>query len=493
MLSMMAISLYTNRIVLDKLGITDFGIYNVVGGIVVMLGFLSGCMGNSVQRFLSFELGKNNIEQVNKVFNVSLLVHCVIAIVILMAMECGGLWYLNTQMNIPSERMDAANWVFQCSLLTIMFTIIQTPYNAIIVSKEQMSIYAYISILEVILKLAVVYVLSIGSFDRLKLYSVLVMLITIGILIIYRLYCVKQFEEARFRFVTDWKLFKELISFSGWNMLSEIAWTFTGPGVNIILNSFFGPAINAAKGLAEQVNGAVSRFVTNFQTAVNPQLIKMYAADEWDEMKKLLFRSTRFSFYLMFALSLPLILKMDYILHLWLKEVPEYTTIFCQLTLVCSLASVLSTLLPKVAWANGNIRNYQIIVSFVLFLNFPLSYIALKLGASPYATSFVGIGIQLMLVFVRLVLVGKMIDMSISQFITNVLKPIAFVCIISIVIPICLNILTDNAFVGFIVVSLVSIFSVCMTSYYIGMDAKERMYVRSAANKLRNRILIVLK
>ena len=195
---MMVISLYTNRIVLDKLGITDFGIYNVVGGIVVMLGFLSGCMGNSVQRFLSFELGRNNIEQVNKVFNVSLLVHCVIAIVILMAMECGGLWYLNTQMNIPSERMGAANWAFQCSLLTMIVTIIQVPYNAIIISKEKMGIYAYISVLEVSLKLLVVYLLSIGDFDRLKLYSVLVMLVTVSILMVYRIYCVKGSRRQGF-------------------------------------------------------------------------------------------------------------------------------------------------------------------------------------------------------------------------------------------------------------------------------------------------------
>ena len=489
MLFMMVISLYTNRIVLDKLGITDFGIYNVVGGIVVMLGFLSGCMGNSVQRFLSFELGRNNIEQVNKVFNVSLLVHCVIAIVILMAMECGGLWYLNTQMNIPSERMGAANWAFQCSLLTMIVTIIQVPYNAIIISKEKMGIYAYISVLEVSLKLLVVYLLSIGDFDRLKLYSVLVMLVTVSILMVYRIYCVKRFEEARFHFVKDWRLFKELISFSGWNMLSEIAWTFTGPGVNIILNSFFGPAVNAAKGLAEQVNGAVSRFVSNFQTAVNPQLIKTYAANEWDEMKKLLFRSTRFSFYLMYALSLPLILKMDYVLHLWLKEVPEYTTIFCQLVLICTLVSVLSNSLPKIAWATGNIRNYQIIISLILFLNFPLSFYVLKLGFPPYATSVVGIGIQLVLILVRLILVGRMVNMRMMEFVKNVLVQVINVCIIAMIVPMLILRLMGDGFLDFLIVVLVSTISVSISTYWLGINQTERIYLRMVVINLKNRIL----
>ena len=295
MLFMMAISLYTNRVVLDKLGVTDFGIYNVVGGVVVMLGFLSGCMSNSVQRYLSYELGKNNKDGVNRVFNVALVAHGCIAIFVFLVMETVGLWYLNMCMNIPETRVNAANWVFQCSLLTTIFTIMQVPYNAIIVSKEKMGIYAYISILEVSLKLLVVYILAIGNYDRLKLYGVLIMLVTIGVLMVYRIYCIRKFEEAKFRYVKDWNLFKELLSFSGWNMLSEVAWTFTGPGVNLILNAFYGPVVNAARGLAEQVNGAVSRFVQNFQTAVNPQLIKLYAADEMEEMTKLLFRSPRFS------------------------------------------------------------------------------------------------------------------------------------------------------------------------------------------------------
>ena len=451
MLLMMFVTLFTSRVVLDKLGVTDYGIYNVVGGVVAMLGFLNSSMSNAVQRYLSFEIGKNNEAGVNRIFNVSLFAHVGIAVFVFVVMEIVGVWYLNTHMNIPAERMDAANWVLQCSIFTTLFTIVQVPYNAIIISKEQMGIYAYISILEVVLKLLVVYMLAIGNFDKLKLYSVLIMVVTIGIVMIYRFYCTRKYKEAKFKFIKDWNLLKQIVGFASWNMLGELAWVFTGQGVNIILNSFFGPVVNAARGLAEQVNGAVNRFVANFQTAVNPQLIKNYASDQLGEMKTLLFRSTRFSYYLLLALSLPIILKMDFILHLWLKEVPDYTTGFCQLVLVSSLVSTLSNLLAQVARAYGKIRNYQIIVSIFLFLNFPLSYIVLKFGGSPLSTMFVNIGINAMLLFVRLRLTNRMIQMTYGSFIRNVLFPVIIVTAVALVIPLTIYFMLDNSIISFII------------------------------------------
>ena len=484
MLLMMFVTLFTSRVVLDKLGVTDYGIYNVVGGIVAMLGFLNGSMSNAVQRYLSFEIGKKNDEGVNRIFNVSLLAHAGIAIFVLVVMEIVGVWYLNTHMNIPADRMDAANWVLQCSIFTTLFSIVQVPYNAIIISKEQMGIYAYISILEVVLKLLVVYMLSIGNFDKLKLYSVLIMVVTIGIMMIYRFYCAKKYNEAKFHFVKDWNLLRQIIGFASWNMLGELAWVFTGQGVNIILNSFFGPVVNAARGLAEQVNGAVNRFVANFQTAVNPQLIKNYASEQLDEMKKLLYRSTRFSYYLLFALSLPLILKMDYVLHLWLKDVPDYTTGFCQLVLVCSLVSTLSNLLAQVARAYGKIRNYQIVVSLFLFMNFPLSYLVLKMGFSPLSTMGVNIGIQTTLLFVRLRLTGKMIQMTYMNFIKNVLVQVVVVTLVAIIIPLIICMILDETFIGFVVVCLVAFISVCLSTYILGMNANERQYISSVIAKV---------
>ena len=484
MLLMMFVTLFTSRVVLDKLGVTDYGIYNVVGGVVAMLGFLNSSMSNAVQRYLSFEIGKNNEAGVNRIFNVSLFAHAGIAVFVFVVMEIVGVWYLNTHMNIPAERMDAANWVLQCSIFTTLFTIVQVPYNAIIISKEQMGIYAYISILEVVLKLLVVYMLAIGNFDKLKLYSVLIMVVTIGIVMIYRFYCTRKYKEAKFKFIKDWNLLKQIVGFASWNMLGELAWVFTGQGVNIILNSFFGPVVNAARGLAEQVNGAVNRFVANFQTAVNPQLIKNYASDQLGEMKTLLFRSTRFSYYLLLELSLPIILKMDFILHLWLKEVPDYTTGFCQLVLVSSLVSTLSNLLAQVARAYGKIRNYQIIVSIFLFLNFPLSYIVLKFGGSPLSTMFVNIGINAMLLFVRLRLTNRMIQMTYGSFIRNVLFPVIIVTAVALVIPLTIYFMLDNSIISFIIVCLVSFVSVGVSIYALGMNANERLYVLAAISKI---------
>lgn len=488
MLLMMFVTLFTSRVVLDKLGVTDYGIYNVVGGVVAMLGFLNSSMSNAVQRYLSFEIGKNNEAGVNRIFNVSLFAHVGIAVFVFVVMEIVGVWYLNTHMNIPAERMDAANWVLQCSMFTTLFTIVQVPYNAIIISKEQMGIYAYISILEVVLKLLVVYMLAIGNFDKLKLYSVLIMVVTIGIVMIYRFYCTRKYKEAKFKFIKDWNLLKQIVGFASWNMLGELAWVFTGQGVNIILNSFFGPVVNAARGLAEQVNGAVNRFVANFQTAVNPQLIKNYASDQLGEMKTLLFRSTRFSYYLLLALSLPIILKMDFILHLWLKEVPDYTTGFCQLVLVSSLVSTLSNLLAQVARAYGKIRNYQIIVSIFLFLNFPLSYIVLKFLGSPLSTMFVNIGINAMLLFVRLRLTNRMIQMTYGSFIRNVLFPVIIVTAVALVIPLTIYFMLDNSIISFIIVCLVSFVSVGVSTYALGMNANERLYILAAISKIITKI-----
>lgn len=488
MLLMMFVTLFTSRVVLDKLGVTDYGIYNVVGGVVAMLGFLNSSMSNAVQRYLSFEIGKNNEAGVNRIFNVSLFAHVGIAVFVFVVMEIVGVWYLNTHMNIPAERMDAANWVLQCSIFTTLFTIVQVPYNAIIISKEQMGIYAYISILEVVLKLLVVYMLAMGNFDKLKLYSVLIMVVTIGIVMIYRFYCTRKYKEAKFKFIKDWNLLKQIVGFASWNMLGELAWVFTGQGVNIILNSFFGPVVNAARGLAEQVNGAVNRFVANFQTAVNPQLIKNYASDQLGEMKTLLFRSTRFSYYLLLALSLPIILKMDFILHLWLKEVPDYTTGFCQLVLVSSLVSTLSNLLAQVARAYGKIRNYQIIVSIFLFLNFPLSYIVLKFGGSPLSTMFVNIGINAILLFVRLRLTNRMIQMTYGSFIRNVLFPVIIVTAVALVIPLTIYFMLDNSIISFIIVCLVSFVSVGVSTYALGMNANERLYILAAISKIITKI-----
>lgn len=478
MLLMMAVSLYTSRVVLEVLGVTDFGIYNVVGGIVSMLGFLNSSMSNAVQRFLSFEMGKGTEGKVAHVFNIAMFAHIIIAIVVFVILEIAGVWYLNNHMVLPPERLAAANWVLQCTIVTTLFSIMQVPYNGIIIAKEDMGIYAYVSILEAVLKLLVVYLLLVGSFDRLKLYAIFMMAVTLVVLMINRIYCIKKYNEANFKFVQDKALLKDMTSFASWNIFGEIAWVMTGQGVNIILNLFFGPAVNAARGLAEQVNAAVMRFINNFQVALNPQIIKSFSAGEVDDMKRLLYMGTRISYFVLFLLALPIILEMDFILGLWLHDVPEHTTLFCQLILVCSLTACVSNLLAQVARAYGKIRKYQMVVSFFLLLNFPLSYIILSLGASAEMTVIVNIAIQATILFVRLLLIKPMIALSIRQFVRNTVLPIIGVTFMSAVLPLVWKYYSNPTSVNSLITMFFALLSTSISIICVGLQKPERTKIK---------------
>lgn len=478
MLLLMAVSLYTSRVVLEVLGVTDYGIYNVVGGIVSMLGFLNSSMSNAVQRFLSYEIGKGITGKVAHVFNIAMLAHFFIAIVVFIILELAGFWYLNNHMVLPVERLVAANWVLQCTVVTTMFSIMQVPYNAIIIAKEDMGIYAYISIFEVVLRLLIVYILLIGSFDRLKLYAVLMMIATLVVLMINRIYCIRKYREAHFKFVRDKQLLKEMTSFASWNMFGEIAWVATGQGVNIILNLFYGPTINAARGLAEQINAAVMRFINNFQVALNPQITKSYSSGELEDMKRLLYMGTKISYFVLFLLALPIVIEMDFILGLWLHVVPTHTTLFCQLILICSLTACVSNLLAQVARAYGKIRKYQMIVSLFLLLNFPLSYIILKFGASAEMTVVINIFIQGLLLFVRLLLIRSMIELSIRQFVLNVIIPIIGVTGFAVVLPIFWKCYSNTSIINSLITIVLALMSSTASVFYLGMKKSERSKIK---------------
>lgn len=484
MLMVMVVTLYTSRIVLEMLGVTDYGIYNVVGGIVSTLGFMSCAMSNAVQRFLSFEMGKGNWERVNTIFNIALQAHLGIAIIVVGVMEIIGVWYLNNFLNIPAERLNAAHWVLQCTIISTLFTIMQVPYNAMIIAREDMGVYAYISIIEVIFKLIACYLLFIKYADKLKLYSVVMMVVTIIIVLIYKIYCIRNYEECKWCKIKNLPLLKQMAGFTSWNLLGEVAWAFNGQVVNIVLNFFFGPVVNAAAGISVQVNAAVSKFVSNFQMAVNPQIIKSYASNEIEEMKKLLFHSTKLSYYLLLALSLPIVIEMEFILELWLVKVPQYTVGFCQLGLICSLVSTVSNLFSQVVRASGEIRNYQIVVSCVAFSAFPLSCLALMLGASPYSTIVINIFISAFLIYIRIRLTKKIMNITMWMFFTNVLYPIVMVSIVTVGISFLLDIFIKGRMLNFLVVTPTSFFVVCIVSYGIGMDKKEKKYIIDIANKI---------
>lgn len=339
MILVMLVSLYTSRVILAKLGVEDYGIYNVVGGIVAMFSFLNSSMATSTQRYLTYALGKNDNELLKNVFAISLNIHIVIAIFIIILAETFGLWMLNTHLVIPPDRLMAANWVFQLSILTFSINIIQVPYNASIIAHERMNVYAYISIIEVVLKLIIVYILSLTTFDRLIFYAILVFLVQLVVRVIYQAYCRCRFVECHLRFYWDKQLYKEMFGFAGWNMFGSVAWLMRGQGLDIVLNLFFGPIVNAARGITNQVSGAVMSFISNFQVALNPQITKKYAQGEIEQMESLAYNGIKFSLLLLFIIAFPLCLNIDYVLGLWLKDVPRYTSIFIILVIIDSIVN----------------------------------------------------------------------------------------------------------------------------------------------------------
>lgn len=381
---MMLVQLYTSRVVLQTLGVDDFGIYNVVGGVVVLFSFLNAAMSSATQRFLNFELGKKDFVQVGRVFSMSMTVHFVIAGTVLILAETVGLWFLNSELNISADRMIAANWVYQFSVASTLLGILLVPYNATIIAYERMSFYAWTSILKALMLLGIVYLLVIGNTDKLILYAGLVFAVNALMQIVYIAYCRRVFPQtAIYKPFRDKKLFRELISFSGWSLFGGVANMSASQGINIVMNIFCGVAVNAAMGIANQVNAAVYQFVANFQTAFNPQIIKLYSSGETESFIRLIFRASKISYFMMFLLTLPLLLNTEFILGIWLGEVPEFAADFTRLTLAFALVDALSGPLWMSVQATGEIRNYQLIVSAFIFSNLPFAILLLWLGAPP--------------------------------------------------------------------------------------------------------------
>ena len=423
-------------------------------------------MASATQRFLSFEIGRNDWAQLKKIFSLTVNIHILIAIVIFLLAETIGLWFLNNQMNIPSERMQAARWVYQFSIYSFIISVLQIPYNAAIIAREQMNVYAYISIIEVLLKLLVVLLLTHISYDKLKLYSILLFCVSLLIAIIYRIYCKFHFTECRYHFVWDKSISKTMIGYAGWNLLGHVALIMRTQGINILLNIYFGPVLNAARGIAVQVNSAILTFVTNFQTAVNPQIVKSFASNDLAEMRKLILQSSKYSFLLLFLLTLPILLETEFLLELWLKRVPDYGILFCRLMLIATLTDVLSGTLG--------------------YGDLPLSYVFLKSGYPPYVVFAVEIALYIVALFVRLVFLHTMISFSIPQYIRQVLERNGFVVLISLLVPLYFYSHLDRGWFRFIIVASLSVFSTLMSIYYIGLNKKERILI---VDLLRSRFL----
>ena len=491
MLFSMLVSLYTSRVVLNTLGVEDYGIYNVVGGFVAMFSLISSSLSSSTSRFLTFELGRGDKDRLEKVFSTSLLIHASLAVIVFVLAESVGLWFLNTQMTIPPARLYAANWVFQASILSFMFGLFSVPYNASITSHEKMSAFAYIGILDVVLRLAIVLFIahSAWSFDRLIVYAVLLVCVSIFLQLVYLTYCRKHFEECRLSFSFDRKCWKEMSGFAGWNFIGCSAALLKDQGVNILLNLFIGPVLNAARGIATSVNTAVSAFAGNFMTALNPQITKSYACGDYKYMMSLAERGSRFSFYILLILALLILLETDFILTLWLKHYPAHTVSFVRLILILTLLDILSNTLVTMQNATGKIRNYQLAVGCMLMMNFPLSYVCLSLGFAPESTLVVAIFVSICCLILRLLFLRKMVNLSVSCFLRNVCLNVLYVSALSAIIPVCFRLQCPEGWTRFVTVVALSVICAILAVLFLGCDTHERHFVKERLVAVRQRLL----
>jgi len=475
----MGVSLYTSRVVLETLGIDDYGIYSIVGGVVSMFGFFNSAMSSATQRFLSFEIASNNFDNLKKTFNAILNIHISIAILFLILAETIGLWFVINKLNVPMNKMDSVHWVYQFSILSFLIGIIQVPYDALIIARERMNIFAYISILEVILKLLLLYILLIFDVNKLKLYAVLIFLVSFIIRMIYQKYCRVQFPESKYKFYYNKKLYKELLSFTGWSLFGNVAGIARGQGSNVLLNLFFGTILNAAYGITLQVQGAIQLFVSNFQKAVNPQIIKMYAAGDKEQCLKLIFQSSKLSFFLMFLIASPIIYNIDYILDLWLKKPPIHTSTFIVLSLTSVLIDTISGPLMIGVQASGKIKWYQITIGTFIFLSLPISYELLKFYRIPEIIFIVIITINLISLFIRLFFLKEILNLNIISFLKNVLLRILTVSF-SLVVSYHFfkNIIyIENTFYAFLIkISVISIINL-ITITIFGLNRNEKKII----------------
>lgn len=423
MILTMCVSLYTSRVVLNVLGAADYGVYNVVGSIVVMFYFLNGAMAGGTQRFLNYEMGCGTKESLRNTFNACLVIHICIATVIFVLAETVGLWLVNKKLVIPADQIVAANWVYQFSILSAMVSLTQVPYTAAIIAHEKMKVYGYVGIIEALLKLGIVFLLIYIPFNKLILYGILTFIVSLTIASIYRIYCIKHYIESHWKMVKERNIYKNLIGFSSWNLIGNLSGILTNQGQNIVLNLFYGPIANAARAIATSVNGVVLLLVNGFTTAMNPQITKAWATNEKEHFMSMIFRSSKFSYYLLLIVAAPVYTQIHEVLDIWLVNPPEYTYIFCRLAILDCLIYCVTIPLLTGAQSTGNIKTYETVVSIITILNLPISYILLKFGFPPTTIYYVTIGTSICALIARLIILRSLIKLSITKYIIDVLLP----------------------------------------------------------------------
>lgn len=486
MLITMVVGLYTSRVVLNTLGVEDYGVNNVAGGLIGFLSIITGTVSAAIGRFITFELGRGDIDQLKKVFATSVNIQVILALIALVIGEIVGIWFLDNELNIPTDRIDAAKWVFNCSIISFCIGLICTPYGASIIAHEKMSIYAYMSILETILKLVIVYLLCISPYDKLKTYAILGVGISILMRLLYGWYCKRTFEECKYTFVFDKKIFKEMFNMASWHLFGNTAYILNTQGVNVITNIFFGVTLNAARGIADSVNAIVTQFVNNFTTAINPQITKSYAKGDLVNMHKLICYGSKYSYFMTLIIATPLIIEAETILKLWLGIVPHYAVVFTQLVLATSLCTVLSNALVTAMLATGKIKKYQLVVTAIGFIVFPLTYMAFKLGFSPLWAYIIYFFTYLILLFVRLYLMQEMIQMPMMLYIKKVIYRIVPATLFILAIPYFVKLHISPTISRIFIIGGVSIIVSIISIYFIGLSNNER-------NLIQNKLITFIK
>lgn len=485
---MMLVNLYTSRVILQVLGVEDYGIYNVIGGVVSLFSVISGSLSTATQRFITFGLGKNDVGYLKRVFSTSIFVHICMAFLIFILAETFGLWFFETKLQIPEDRINVSFWVYQCAIVSSVIMISSIPYNAIIIAHEKMGTFAFVSLFEAFGKLGIVYLLLLFNYDKLMIYAILLVVVQILVASCYFIYCRKNFQETHIIFVKDVKLIKEIASFASWSLMGNAAYVSYTQGLNILLNTFFGPIVNASRGIAVQVQSAINQFVTGFQTAINPQIVKSYASGELSYMHELMFRSARFSFYLLFTVSLPVLIETPIILKFWLTIVPEYSVVFLRLIIITTWINSLANPLIIGVKATGKVKLYECIVGCIMLLILPISYLLLYLGYPPYIVFVVHLCMEIIAQIARVCIAGYLVKFKPSCFMSKVIKKTVIVSLLASFIPLVYyHLSTENIF-RFIIICFLSLTCSVITIYCTGLTADERNFLITSYLKIINRI-----
>jgi O-antigen/teichoic acid export membrane protein len=479
MLLTMGVSLYTSRIVLSTLGVSDYGIYNVVGGLTAMFAFLNNSMSGATSRFLTFELGENNRCKLKKTFSAALTIHLLIAGITFIMGETVGLWFFENKLIIPSERMFAARWVYQSSIFCTVVSIVQIPYNASIIAHERMNVYAYMEILNSLLRLGIVYLLVISNWDKLILYSVLMLCVSATLAMIFKIYCVRNFSESHYKFTWEKNIIYPMICFSGWNLYGTFAYMMKTQGINMFFNLFFGVIVNAAYGIASQVQNAIQGFSNNFITASHPQVIKYYASGELHKMQNLIINVSKFSFLLLLMISLPLIIENQFVLEIWLKNIPDYAVVFCRLNLISGLLTGMFTIFTTAIYATGKIRLWSIVSSTIYLLTVPISYVLLKKGCSPSTPLVINITLLLFGYTSNIFIFRRIVPaFSVSRFFIKVFIICLLISSLSLLLPLYLYYSMDMGWGRFISIVFGSIGMITLSSYFIALNDDLRKMIK---------------